>query len=381
MTPPTDSATGRLRVALAITELEVGGAERCLVNLALGLARTRFEPVVYSLAPRPAEGKAALVRSLEAAGVPVRFVGVHRPRQILSAVRRLRKMLIEQSPHILQSFLFHANIVATLAAWRAGVPVVVTGIRVTDPSRWRHLAERFICRRVDRIVCVSQAVAEYVCKTAGMPQEKLITIPNGIELSRFPAVECVDLQELGVPNGRRAIIYVGRLDHQKGVDWLLSLMPDVLAQLPSHDLLIVGDGPQRSALEVQAKSLGIAERVHFAGWREDVPAILASCDLLVLPSRWEGMPNALLEAMATGLPVVAANVAGVAEILGNLAEDQAVTVADIPGFQRKIVGILQDPRRAEQLGQYNRQRVAESFSLMAMVKAYERLYESLTAPD
>jgi glycosyltransferase involved in cell wall biosynthesis len=379
MTPPSASPNGRLRVALAITELEVGGAERCLVNLALGLDRTRFEPEVYSLAPRPAEGKAALVKSLEAAGIPVHFVGVRRPWQFFFAVKRLKKVLTKQSPHVLQSFLFHANIVGALAARRAAVPVVVTGIRVTDPSRWRHRLERFVCRRVDRIVCVSQSVADFSHQTAGLPQEKIVTIPNGVDLSRILAKVPADLGQLGIPAGRRAIVCIGRLELQKGVDWLLPLMPDVFRQLPSYDLLVVGVGPQKLELERQASSLGIGQRVHFAGSQTDVPALLASCDLLVLPSRWEGMPNVLLEAMATGLPAVSANVAGVAEALGPLADHQAVDPGDADGFQRQIVGILQDPQLANQLGQQNRQRVTDYFSLDAMIAAYERLYESLAA--
>ncbi|MCY2991942.1 MAG: glycosyltransferase [Planctomycetota bacterium] len=367
----------RIRVALVITELNVGGAERCLVNLATGLDRTRFEPAVYSLAPRPAADRDGLVRSLDAVGVPVQFLGVTSVRQAFSATRRLRMLWGQQQPHLVQSFLFHANVVATLAAQTLPGICIVTGIRVADPTRWRQWLERWISRRVQRIVCVSRSVADF-CQQAGLPAEKLVVVSNGIETSAYPASGPASLSALGIKPDRQIIACVARLHPQKGVDWLLSFSRRWLDQLPHHDLLLVGDGPQRQALQQMAVSLGIDARVHFTGWRPDVPQILAASALLVLPSRWEGMPNVMLEAMATALPIVAVRTQGVDELLGPLAEPQSVALGDRDGFVAKLVRVGQDAAEAAELGRRNRERVIQHFSLSAMVAAYERLYLSST---
>ena len=126
-----------IRIALVITELEVGGAERCLANLACGLDRTRFEPVVYCLAPRPLPPRDALVTQLGEAGVPVRFLGFSSKWQLPMAVRSAGRTLARQAPHVIQSMLFHANIVARLAKRRLPDSGLSLGIRVADPSRWR----------------------------------------------------------------------------------------------------------------------------------------------------------------------------------------------------------------------------------------------------
>jgi glycosyltransferase involved in cell wall biosynthesis len=174
------------------------------------------------------------------------------------------------------------------------------------------------------------------------------------------------------------ITFIGRLDEQKGLPWLFELLPTVFTRLPNHDLLVVGSGPQRALLERLAADRGLANRVHFAGFRDEVAAILAASDLLVLPSRWEGMPNVLLEAMASGKPVVATAVEGVVELLSYpLASMQVLEVDDSQGFANKVVAIIQDSVWAAQLGQLNRARAAKEFSFNAMVAAYERLYDSL----
>jgi glycosyltransferase involved in cell wall biosynthesis len=361
-----------LPLALVITELDFGGAE--LVNLAMGLSRERFSPAVYSLQSRPKND--LLVRRLEEAGIPVHFLDVHSHWQFFSAVSRLAELFRQQQPQVVQSFLFHANVVATMAARKANVPRVVTGIRVADPSAWRQRVERWLMPQMDKIVCVSQSVADYSAGKCGFPAEKLVVIPNGVHLSRFENVQPADLTQLGIPAGRRAILYVGRLDRQKGLDWLLGeVIPLVFQDLPQHDLLLVGDGPQLEVLQTLAEKEGLQGRVHFGGWRGDVPQIMAASDLLVLASRWEGMPNVVLEALAAGKPVVATQAEGVLELLGEGAARQSCPAGDATGFAERIVRVANDPSLAAELGTRNQRRAAE-FSLQGMISRYEALYLS-----
>jgi len=373
--PPPIKHASPSRLALVITELEPGGAERCLVELATRLDRARFSPVVYSLGPPPAAGKRVLIDRLAEAQVSTHYLGCTRPWEYLAAVWRLTRMLRDQQPQIVQTFLYHANIAGARAGRAAGVPHVVTGIRVADPRWWRTALERTATALADRFVCVSQGVAEF-CRQRGFSADKLVVIPNGVELSAFRDVQAANLEALGVPEGRRVILYVGRLDKQKGLDRFFRELPAAFHELPDHDLLIIGEGRLRSDLSRYVQEQGVGSRVHFAGWQPDVPPLISAADLLVLPSRWEGMPNAVLEAMAAGKPVVATQAEGTVELLGLGAMEQTVAVEDWQNLRRLIVAVAKNQELAKELGVRNRAR-AQQFSIEFVIDRYQRLYESL----
>ena len=370
----------RLRVALCITDLEVGGAERTLVELATRVDPNRIDPVVYCLKPRPQAEEASCLPRLREAGVVVHFLNASRSWHVLTLIRRLTRLLADQGPEVVQTFLFHANVAGRIAARRAGVGRVVCGIRVAERHcRWHLWADRLTAGSVDRHVCVSQAVARFSAERAGLPAERLVVIPNSVDAGAYPSSQPADLDSCSIGAGRRLVTYVGRLDRQKGVRWLVEGAPRWLNRLPDCDLLLVGKGPDRPALEHFCKEHGISERVRFAGWRADVPAILARTGLLVLPSRWEGMPNVVLEAMASRLPVLATDVEGVRELLGSEADPQTVQYGDTEAFVAKLVTLMSDAELVRLLGQRNRLRVETEFTLDRMVGAYQDLWELLAA--
>jgi glycosyltransferase involved in cell wall biosynthesis len=370
----------KIRIALCITELEVGGAERNLVELATRLDRDTWDPVVYCLKPRPPADEASCVPPLEAAGIPVHCLGMRQIWHALPAIGRLRRRFVEQRPELVQTFLFHANLAGRLAARRAGVPRVVSGIRVAERRcRWHIWADRLTARLVDRHVCVSQAVARFSAERASIPAEKLVVIPNGIDLAGYPVARPADLASLGVPSGRRVVTYVGRLDRQKGLHWLLETAGGWLHRVPDCDLLLVGKGPDRARLERLCAKHALSGRVRFLGWRPDVPEILAASHLLVLPSIWEGMPNVVLQAMASRLPVLATDVEGVRELLGPGSSSQVVRYGDTQAFAEKLVTLMTDRKLAAELGQKNRARAEAEFAIERVVAAYEDLWRALVA--
>jgi len=372
----------KLRVALAITDLDVGGAERCLVDLATRLDPTRFEPVVYCLGPRPTQEGDDCSLALELGRIETHYLNARGSWSLLRVLGRLRRLLAIQSPDVIQTFLFHANLVGRIAARRAGVRRVVCGIRVAERhSLWHLRLDRLTHRWVDRYVCVSQAVARFSVDQAGLPEHKLVVIPNGIDLDRYQARPPGRPESMGIPPGRRLVSYVGRLEPQKGVRWLLEAARQWLPRLPDCDLAVVGKGPERPALEAICRRQGLTDRVHFLGWRPDVPQILTASALLVLPSLWEGMPNVVLQAMATGLPVVATDVEGVRELLGPEAERQVVSYGDTQSIGDSIVDVLSQPQLAAELGRRNRLRAQTQFSLERMVTAYQDLWQSLVRGD
>jgi starch synthase (maltosyl-transferring) len=358
----------------------VGGAERCLVDLAVRLDRTRFDPVVYCLGPRPTAEESSCVPPLEQAGIEVQCLGATGKKELVAVIRRLTRLLAERRTSLIQSFLFHANLVGRIAARRAGVGCVLSGIRVAErQQRWHVWLDRLTSRWVDRYVCVSQSVAQFSIDRGGLPAAKMAVIPNGIDLSKYPSECCADLSRFGVPPGRRVVCCVGRLESQKGVRWLLETAPRWLERVPDCDLLLVGKGPEQPELERMAAASGLGARIHFAGWQSEVPAILAASTLLVLPSQWEGMPNVVLQAMASRLPVVATEVEGVRELLGPQTEGQTVSYGDSRGLTEAIVRLLSHPQQAAQLAEENRLRVESQFTLERMVAAYQELWESLLA--
>lgn len=365
------------KIALVITELDVGGAERCLTNIAIGLDRDRFAPAVYCIGPQPVPPRDALWRRLQEAEVPAHFLGFKHKRHIWQAVRALRQRWARQRPDLIQAMLFHANMIAGLAIGPKPPVPYCLGMRVADPSKWRLWLESRMARRADRVVCVSRAVADYSAAHLHLPAERLVTIPNGVDVAALERRKPLDLTRLGLPAGRRAITCVSRLVPQKGLDLLLHLLGELFAACPNHDLLLVGDGPDLSRLLRLVAERQIAGRVHFAGWQAAVPEILLASDLMILPSRWEGMPNVLLEAMACQRPVMCSAAEGVAEVLGPLAEDQTAPVGNAQLLLKKAIAILQNSEFAHQLGLRNRLRVDAEFSLQRMVQRYEDLFQML----
>ncbi len=254
----------KISVALCITDLDIGGAERCLTEIAVRIDRSRITPVVYCLGPRPPREEASCLPALEKAGIEVHCLGGRGIWQFPLVAHRLKRLLSVQKPQLIQTWMFHANLLGRIAARRAGVKTVVAGIRVAEhAARWHLRLDRLTQRRVDRYVCVSQAVAEFSAKQGGLPVEKLVVIPNGIDLDKYPSRQPADLRAFGIAAGRRAITFVGRLEPQKGLDWLIATAPQWLGKLPDCELLLLGDGPLRPSLETAALAAGIAERGAF----------------------------------------------------------------------------------------------------------------------
>ncbi len=360
-----------IRIAFCITELDPGGAERALVRIVKGLDRARWTPHVYCLAERGPLGE-----DLVAAGVSLTCLNVRSGRDV-GGVGRLAKAMKDFHPVILQTFMFHGNIVGRLAAWIAGVPIVVAGVRVIEPDmRWRMRLDRWSNRLVDHTVCVSSAVAD-VYRELGYREDQLTVVPNGVDFDRFANAEAADLTRFGIPKGARTIISVGRLHPQKGFDKLIDALLGILmasdVDEPVH-LLIVGEGPQRQRLESQIERFGLDDYVHLIGRQPDTAPLLRAADLFVLSSRWEGMPNVLLEAMAAGLPCVATNVEGVAELVTHERTGLCVNPESNGSLSGAIERLLIESTLATKIAAAGQARVREAFSWEQTIIGFEAVW-------
>ena len=360
------------RVALLILELSVGGAEKALFQLATTLDRERFSPVVYSLSGRVEDLERSLAPELRARGIEVVEFGLRSALGTPLALWRLRRRLRKDRVAVLQCFMFHANILGRFAGRLAGVPVVCAGIRVAERDAPRRLAlDRLTRGLVDAWVCVGDAVAKFTRERIGVAENRVVSIPNGIA----PPTTASGRTKT---DSRRRMIAVGRLTRQKGFDWLLEHADAWLTPEIRRDwtLWIVGDGEDREKLERIALERELGDFVRFCGWREDAKELIADSDLFLLPSRWEGMPNALLEAAAAGRATLCANVEGVAEILGD-AEAQICKPGDVEKWRVKLLRLTTDAALRDGAGERNRRRVLELFDVASTTKSYENLWTRL----
>lgn len=358
-------------VALVITDLDVGGAERALVALAKGLDRTRWEPRVIALG-----AERVLAGPLRAAGIETECLDVDRRRPV-QALFRLTRALRGRRPRLVQSFLFHANLATRLAAPWAGAPWVVSGLRVAERRKeWHLVLDALTASLASGSVCVSDGVYRYSRDVGRLPIERLAVIPNGIDPGPFDAAPPLPRASLGVPANAHLALFVGRIDPQKGLPDLLEVARRVVVPTrPDWRLALAGDGPSRSALqEFTRASPTLASRIHWLGRRDDVPRLLKTADVLVLPSHWEGMPNVVLEAMAARLPVVATAVEGTEELVIPGQTGWLVPPGRWEPLGAALLDAAADPDRARRFGEAGRIRAEAEFSIDRVVQLYDELW-------
>lgn len=344
-----------------------------MVELVKRLDRQVFEPAVFCLGPR---GELAGV--LENAGVPVFCLGAKRSWQV-GVIFRLIRALRRFRPVILQTWLYHANILGRLAAPLVGGPVVVSGIRVAEKrSRCRLWIDRLTQSLADAHVCVSRAVADFSIQEGGLNPNRVHVIPNGVDFIRFAKAEPAGRDSLDIPRDSKVILFVGRLDPQKDPLFMLKVFERIASQTDDVHLVMVGEGVLEAQVNSQIRRSAFANRAHRFGWRDDIPELLKTSDVLVLPSRWEGMPNVVLEAAASGTPVVASAAEGIAEILTDRVTGRILASRNPDEMAEAVMALLGNPEGAAKLGQSAQSHVSKHFTLEETSKKYQELYRELT---
>ncbi|MBM4077194.1 MAG: glycosyltransferase family 4 protein, partial [Planctomycetes bacterium] len=230
---------------------------------------------------------------------------------------------------------------------------------------------------VDHNVCVSRGVAEFAITETGLRPNKVSVIPNGVDFQRFSQAVPANLTQWGIPEGSPVLTTIGRLEHQKGIDILLQAIEIVHEQKPDCHFLIVGDGPDRQKLESQAGRTKASSIVHFVGPQNDIPGILAASTGFVLPSRWEGMSNALLEAMAAGIPVIATEVEGSVDLIESGTSGILVPSENPRALSGAILELLAHPDHGNDLSLESQVFASKHFTVNSISESYSALYKSL----
>jgi sugar transferase (PEP-CTERM/EpsH1 system associated) len=372
----------RLPILHFITELDAGGAQTVLFRLLQNVDRERYQPAVVCLY----NGNAVMAQQIRKLDVPVLNLGMNAKWRI-DALARLYRYLRQEQPTILHCWLVHADLIGRVIGRLAGVPIVITSRRnVEIGSAFQLHLKRWTTSLDDRIVAVCDLARQVEIEYSGTVTEKVLTIYNGIDpnlrVSRAAQSQIGHpsepiRKEFSIPLAAPLIGTVGRLHPTKGHQDLIKAFAHLHTQWPDVYLLLVGDGEMRHKLIRQADDLQLSNRIIFTGVREDISSILATLNLFVLPSLSEGMPNVILEAMATGLPVVATSVGGVPELVVNGVTGILTPPNNPTALAEAILELLHAPEKAAAMGRAGRQRIKTHFTIDRMVEQYESLYQEL----
>ncbi|MCH2143391.1 MAG: glycosyltransferase [Phycisphaerales bacterium] len=370
-----------MRVTQVINNLQVGGAETMMLRLAKHLDHSRHEIRVISLM-----GNGPIGDELRDIGVQVECIGARGSFSALSLIRRLRRALVNSAPHVIQSWMYHSNLISTLCRDRSISAPICWNVR---HSLHAFKNEKFMTRMVihagsklskrpEAIIFNSRTACEQH-KKIGYRNGRMIVIPNGVDMAEFTPVPEArqNIQaRLGLKNGSFLIGCVGRRHPDKNQQLLLDAMKCLVQQRRNVHCLFIGRGFEPAGpAEKWTRVAGLEQRVHLMGEQRPIAPLLSGLDCLVLPSRGESFPNVLIEAMACAVPCVTTDVGDAAEIVGN--PDHVVQAGDVDGLTSALIELIDKPDLRHEFSKNARSRVADLYSIHAVVRQYEDLWHDL----
>jgi len=388
--------TDRVKIVRVIARLNVGGPALHVAYLSAGLADRGYDTTL--VAGTLAYGEESMATASEDRGVTVvPLVELHRevaPINDLRAVIKLARLIRRERPQILHTHTAKAGTVGRIAAVLAGdarPPIVVHTFHghvlrgYFNPllTLVYRVLERVLARVTTVLIAVSPEVRDDLVRLGVAPREKFAVVRLGIELEERVAAASTGRDEtrrqLGVPAGAFVVGWVGRMTGVKRADDVIA----AFAKLRDHGidayLCLVGDGPDRPALERRAHELGVVRRCLFVGYQRDVARFYDAIDALVLPSANEGTPVSVIEALAAGRPAVATAVGGVPDVVRSGVDGILVAPGDTESLARALLELAQDPALRARMGAAGREHVVSRYSVERLIEDMDRLYRSLLA--
>lgn len=362
------------RVLHIIDSLDLGGAQEVVLNLAT-CGSNRFRHEVATL-----HGHGIYWDRLRQAGVKVHSLSPHKflPLYLASIPWRL----IAGRPDILHCHLIPSNIIAKPLGALLGVPVIINHDHTNDTRRAESALllamDRFSNRFASHIVTVSGSCRDFLIARESIPARDVTLVPNAIDLRRFSPAAAGGEQArnaLGVPASARIVAGVGRLNPQKNFSLFLDIAAQLAPRFSDLYFLLAGNGPEEKMLCEKASALGILDRVIFSGYVADTRSVYLAADVLLMPSRYEGLPMTLLEAMAMGLPVVASKLDGIAEVIDDGSEGFLVPSGDAALFVERTAALLGDSVLSARIAKNARAKIESRFSVERMTSSVEAIYD------
>ncbi len=359
-----------MQLVLVISSLYAGGAERVLSGLANHWAKKGHQVTILTFAPSDAIPFYPLDKKvkLKPLGLSETSPSLwHRLLNIIKRILTLRKIIKALSPDVVVSFISSMNITTLLAAWGLRIPVLAS--ERTHPLYHKlppldDLLRRLLYPQAAKIVVQTQSAANYF-----LPLDNIAVIPNSVRLPRTLALQQTDVHH---------IISVGRLISTKGFDSLIQAFSKIAQEFPYSHLTIYGEGEDRRKLEELISRLNLTGRVFLPGLVQDIHSQLAQADLFVFPSQYEGFPNALCEAMAAGLPVIASDCSGNVDIIQDGINGRLFPVGDIEKLAPLMREMIQDPAQRYRLST-EAQKITERLAEDKIYQMWDELILSLTA--
>jgi starch synthase (maltosyl-transferring) len=364
---------GRTHVALLTTTLDVSGAEKVVALLADGLSREGYRVSVVGLQRR----SGALRQIIHDRGVEVIDLGVSGPWDV-AAIGRLRRWLVAERVSILYTFLFHAHVIGRYAAHQAGTPYVISSQQSTAwDGAVRRMLDRWTARWCDCVVAVSDSARRDLISTVGLPPDQVRVIVNAVDVTSFwPTTRPFERTQSA---GHVAFGSASRLTIERDHESLLHGFAAAWRRAPHLRLRLAGAGPLRPRLENLARSEGVADVVTFLGQVDDVRAFYDELDVYVQPSRTEGLPCAVVEAMAMSRPVVATDVAGNRDAVAPGETGWLIPPGSSEAWTAGMLEAARDPSRAMNFGRSGRQRAEDLFDVRRMIRSTVELITELAA--
>lgn len=357
-------------VVHVIDELPPDGAERLLADI----LRHRSPQFRYSVLCLVRGG--ALEAEIRDMGVPVTVMG-QRGEFSPTFVLRLARWFRQQQVDVVHTHLFSADSYGRVAARVAGVRAVFSTAHntVVCEGAARRAIHRALSWISTRVIACSGEVGRVMREQDHLRSSRLVVISNGINIDRVAGARPDGVRaEFAVPDDSLLMGVIGRLHPAKGHTDLFAAMVRLREAGLRPTCLVIGSGDSRSQLEEECKQLRLADQVIFTGQRSDVPRLLAALDVLAMPSRWEGLPIALLEAMAMSRPIVATRVSGIPEVIQHEDNGLLVSAANPPELAAALTRLLTDPSLRDRLGRRALETVRERFDVAHTARAYEALY-------
>jgi glycosyltransferase involved in cell wall biosynthesis len=362
-----------------INTLDVGGSEGQLTEVAIRLAEHGHRVTVGCLKRQgfyvDVLGKAGIeVLEFSPGASLTSFGGM---KALLALARYLRHNNLD----VVHTHDLYSNLLGVPAAWLARVPRIVSSRRDLGSWWWYTPRNRKILRSIQRlshvVVANSEMVRQHLINHDGFSPAHVRVLYNGIDVERFANVEGTR-NELGSYSGNKLIAVSANMHtHTKGHDRIITAAQTVCSAIPDCVFVFIGDGALRSQFERKVRSLALEENFLFLGQRNDVAALLARCDVGLLASSAEGLPNAVLEYMAAGLPVVATSVGGIPEIIGQSQAGLLVPPETPDALADALIAVLKDPAKAKAMGQAGKKRVHEEFSFDRLLEDLQNLYSEI----
>ena len=365
----------KIHIAFLVHTYGFGGLENMVTNLVNHIDPDRFKSTIITFAPlKPLNNRVDFNH--------VQVISLNKnDGNNLMLIYKIYRMLKKVGVDIVQTHNWGTAIEGILGAKLARIPGIVHAERGTIEDRKRNIVlQRFLWGFADQVLSVSEAHRKKLTNIIGFPHEQVKVIVNGVDTERFfpnPEIKEVIRKNLGLKKGSFCIGTVGSLRTVKNQSLLVNACRVILSHFDQVEVLIVGAGPLESQLKQKVKTLGLSEKFLFAGAQPNIPGILNALDIFVLPSRSEGMPNAVLEAMACGIPTIATSVGGVPEVIEDGKNGLLIASEDEPHLIQALKELIQNHEKRQMIGIEGRRRIVSNFNLKKMIVEYQVLYESL----